>query len=344
MTLEEHGTTFPLSSRADDEFFADLITMKRPCVQILIVFLAIANPYSSQADDVPLEPERFLEEYVEALRILEERFARINGTCKLKEPVEHRGEIESIVEVRFAVDHGREKVEMTSRVDTTPNAAVMQRVYCFGESSGFQLIREPGSTTFAVRSIGLEAQGIYTERFGRYLAAPYCLYGSKLSRIITSPTFRLSGLERVTVDGRNLVRFAFESGDTPQPNKTWLLLDPALGWCIRAGELSFGFTNYRNVVGFEVEYETETDGTPRPRLVRFRDPPNKISVCEFTDVSWKPTSPSEFKMTHYDLPDLEATASRSSGMTRPLLGIGTAGLALGGLAWWLGKRRRRQAE
>jgi hypothetical protein len=275
------------------------------------------------------EPEvsRVKSELPAAARRLDGMFAQVQGTARLWY-VDRRASSKSLLtEARFAIDHGMEKVELGRFTQEPKPKKLGEFVYCVAEDSAFQLHRLAGKTAYEVHGIGRTSsdRDRYATLFGRFVTAHHGVMGRRLSRVLESPGFEITGAETVEEGGRKLMRADCVQGSGPIKNQFSLLLDPGAGWIVRSCRYR-PFYYPEAVFRFDVEYDEARAGSPLPRHVRITEEPFGVThYCDFTDWTFAPTPLSEFSMTHYGLPDLIRT--RRARNTLPYWLAGIAGLA-----------------
>lgn len=306
------------------------------------VFLTSISFVGVRAGD--LDPSQFLKEFTHATGQLEDQFGRVKGVCRLTHVSKNPKSREVSESAVFAADHGFQKVEITTEKNSSKqDGDRVERVYCFGRSSGFQLIRDAGSPAFAVKGIGTDPNDrrSYLQRFGRFLAAPYAILGTPLSQLLQIPTFKLISAKTIEIEGEQLVQMRYEIGEGPNPDRSMLILDPANSWAIRSGEIRPGISQGRASIQFEIKYEPGQSGTLWPRSVKFHDVTGETATCEFIAFTADPTPENEFRMTHYGLPDLTSGASQRDYLTLPILGLAFLVLFFSLAGWLIGRLWRR---
>ena len=280
---------------------------------------------------------RFQREFPDAARRLEERFAHVKGSCLLQ--TQGKGKRESdtrpstIDEADFAIDHGNEKLtlrRMPSPTGKGPHSPLVEFVYCVSKNSDFSLVRPPGAAAYTVEEVGTRAmQGsAYTQFFGRFVRAHQGVMMQTMSQVMSGPGFLLKDAERVTEDGRSLVKIHYEAGREEPKNQGSVVLDPDGGWVVRSSEFRPGAAPKMRFTA-NVTYEpTGADGILLPRRVIIRGPTDESS-CEYTNWSFEPTPIAEFGMPFYGLPDLTARVEkRWSTLPYWLAGLAVAGVGL----------------
>jgi len=190
------------------------------------------------------EIARFEREYPPAVKRLEERFARAKGSAYLWSKTPPKNPKPGINGVTFAFDHGYEKVTRRSDLPTTGANPALHAdfVYCVGENTAFSLERHPGAKQFVVVGNGSTRsdRDAYLMVFGRFAKAHCRFHGIPLARIMANPAYRLVNAERVTAQGRALVRVDYEVGAKEPKSHLSLVLDPDAGWIIRSQEFQPG--------------------------------------------------------------------------------------------------------
>ncbi|RUL88081.1 hypothetical protein [Tautonia sociabilis] len=302
------------------------------------VLVAVVCPVAVQAGQA--EADRFLREYPEAARRIQERYSQIKGECRITDVTSKR-----MSPAIFAFDHGFRKVEFFADPNAKGRSGSM--VYCLGPDSGFGLRRENTKAPYRVFWLGpaSENQRTFNFQFGKYINAPHSIYWTPLIDLVKPGDVRNVTAEEVSMGGETLLKVYFESGTKEAPDKTWLVLDPN-SWVIRSYENLAGQPpGATRTTKIEVEYDPGRGGIPTPKLVKFTDPNLKSEVCEFRSVTFDPTPRDEFSMEFYDLPDIAATPPvRRFGLIPWLVGLGVLGLVVGlALKLAAGRARARRA-
>lgn len=287
------------------------------------VFIVLACPAAVWAGQA--EVDRFLREYPEAARRIQERYAQIRGECHIT------GAARRANPARFAFDHGFRKVEFFADPNAKGRSGSM--VYCLGPDSGFGLRRENDKAPYRVFWLGpaSENKRVFDLQFGKYLNAPHSIYWTPLMNLVKPGDIWNMTAEEVARDGETLFKVYYESGEKKEaPNKTWLVLEPN-SWVIRSYEVLAGWPpGATRTTKIEVEYDPSGGGIPIPRRVKITDPNLKSEVCEFRNVAFEPTPRAEFSMEFYNLPDIAATPpARPVGLIPWFVGLGVLGLVAG---------------
>ena len=216
------------------------------------------------------------------------------------------------------------------------NAGGNEFVYCFDEETGFSLVREAGTGKASMTGIGTDEKErmIFLNRFGRFLSAPFAIFGVPLSRIIKHPSFHLTSAERFTSGGRNLLRIEYEIGEAPK-TVVRVVFDPEAGWIIRSSNINSRRFPTPAGIQCDIEYGPSEGGIPAPRSVKFLDITARTSTCEFTTFEWGPTPEREFSPASYGLPVPRLRADRSRWATAGWVTVALISI----MALWLASRR-----
>jgi hypothetical protein len=233
-------------------------------------------------------------------------------------------------EANFAIDGGHEKVTIRRGPPGSKSEdAASEVVYCVGEDTVFYLVRAPGAKEFVVAGTGSTPsdRAAYQTLFARFLRAHCGINGRPMSRVMTSPGFRIIDAERIVSDGRSLVKVECEIGTRQPKDRASVVFDPEAGWVIRSTEYRPGIAPESRSLA-AIEYGPSQDGLPLPRRVTFREAGEELS-CEFLTWSFDPTARVEYTMSYYGLPDLVSKAGRSRRyLPYWLSGIAVVGLVL----------------
>ena len=296
----------------------------------------ISTAFSSQEDI-----DFFIKNYPEASKLLKERMAKVEGTCRLTRTTGRNKPI--VNDATFAADYGMHKVRIIQKPRSEKSPERAETVYCVGPNSEFTLVRTSEATPYSVKGIGTDEKDRtgYLQKFGRFLEAPYSVQGIPLTQIMNQPNFHLTSAEKIQVGGREMMKVAFSMGKAPGASDVRLVLDPSSGWTIRSGELQPVAMQGRAKISFEAEYGSGTNDPEFPKFVKFEDLNGDKFTCEFLEIKKNSRPEDEFKMPYFGLPDMTATASASSDRSMLYWMAGTAVLACL-LAWQLRRYTRRR--
>ncbi len=274
-----------------------------------LCFLVSINLASASDQDMQM----FLARYPLASRSLQEHFATAKGECYFKHPSSGRSSgskppAES--KAQFFIDHGSKKFIVGS--SKAKGEKSLELIYCYDNQDGFALVRQPISGKTKVLGVGTdrEERAFFVQQYGRFLTAPFSVGGVPLSKIMRSPEFHLLQADRVTVDGRNLLKIGYELGPTPV-DKVELLIDPDSDWIIRSGIVHSGAFPKPGGSWFDIQYKRENKEGAIPEVIKFHDLTGKTSSCFFTSFEFTRTPEAEFSRSQYGLPDPTRRVSHS---------------------------------
>ena len=314
--------------------------MEVRCIFGLLAWVGVAG--TSMGDDE--QKARFQKEYPEAVKRLDERFSRAEGSCRIKSESSGKRPARRPEEAEFAADHGREKVVIRRYFSTgsgkaSPADPHVDLVYCvnFADNTVFYLSRDPGKATYQIRGRGESPEDFsaYLSLFGRYFRANRAPFGISMSVLMKSPNFKVIDAEKINKDGRTLVRVEFAFGGVGSDSQASLVFDPENGWVIRSAQYVVGGRSK----SFEVEYGPPGSISQAPKRVTFHEPEG-ASTCDFLDWRFEPTPIEEFRLSHYALPDLSPKPKpQRSAMPYWLGGSAVAALVLAVVARRAAARR-----
>ena len=300
-----------------------------------------------RADETDLA--EFLAKYPDASKRLEQRNARIKCVCKLSRPVDRQSGKSETKEGIFAADHGFQKLTLTFLAPQGEKPERVETIDCVGVKTAFRLSRNLDSVDrkYEVEGVGsnVRESAAFGHRFGRYLTAPYSVYGMPFSVIMKGAGFRVISAEKVDSNGRRLLRLKYNAGDPRTPYLASLLFDPAAGWIIRSGEMQMESLPGHPTSRFEIEYGADHEGIPFQSRVVFHDIDGIDKKCDFSHISSEPTPVNEFSMSSYGLPDLTAfpIASTRGNWLYWLIGIAIMAFVLSVIAKKVADRLARRA-
>lgn len=279
---------------------------------------------------------RFQKEYPPAAERSLKQFLRVKGSCRLWHTTTKNTKPGRPGEADFAVDQGREKVEIRQYESAdpqrpSPTDPYYSYVYSLStvDQTLLYLIKAPGAKEYKVQGRTLDPYSLsaYVQLFARFPRAGTDLLGTPISQMMNSPGSRLIDAIGVVKDGRELIKVDFESGLGKPKLRASLVFDPNENWVVRSGEYGVG-TLDENRTSFEVTYGPPRDGVSLPHLVTFRDGQFAF-FCEFLDWRFEPTPREEFEMSYFGQPNVAATGTkRSHTITYWLAGGAVAGLVV----------------
>lgn len=287
-------------------------------LRLIGLCLVIIEIRSLSAESGELEKNRFLSDYVEASAKIEDRFARLRGTCRISRQSIKNGKFDLIDDATFNIDHGISKVSILRSLKPGETGDRPEFVYCIAPDYAFTVVRAPGEKTFEVRSLGADRtdRTSFTNKCGRYLFAPFRILGhSSLSELM-----RFDGFEIVSAELSEPDRFDLEYliGSSVSKDRVKLKLDPTKGWVITRGQIVPASLGGKNSLEFQIEYQDD-EPIPLPKRVVYHDVTGLDTVCEFTSISTEPTDLKEFAMSHYGLPDMTGPGRIAKSVRIPVL-------------------------
>jgi hypothetical protein len=283
----------------------------------------------SFADEADVD--RVKRELPAAAKRLDQRFAQIRGTARLR--YEQLG-LEAklpLTEAHFAIDHGMEKVELVRTTSSSKPIKLADIIYCVGKDTAFQLYRRAGASAYEIKGIGRTTsdRNRYLSLFGWFVVAHHGVMGHSLTQFLESPGFEITGAEVIAQDGKRLMKVDCLTSENALQQKISLVLDPESDWLVRSCRYQPG-SDPASVFSFEIEYAPIREGLRLPLRVKVDEAGGGIQHCDFTEWSFAHTPVSEFNMTHYGLPDMVHTKKPANTLPFWLAGLGvlTAAIAL----------------
>lgn len=277
-------------------------TILIPIIYYFIVIAIQSQCLFAFARAADSDIQKFQAEYGKAATRIENHYGRLRGTCKLSRQVNVNSNKRLTDDAAFNIDHGIRKVSILRSLNLGEKGERPEFVYCVAPDYSFAIVRRPYEKSFDVRGIGSDESDIvsYNNKFGRFLSAPFSIYGKPLSEIIAIESFKILTAEEVKPDQFEL---EYLIGFSTSNDRVKLVLDPSRGWVIKSGQIFPGSLNGRVRIEFQVEYQ---DGgpIPLPKRVKYLEPTGLESLCDFTEMTTGPTNPNEFQMTYYGLPEM----------------------------------------
>ena len=164
-----------------------------------------------------------------------------------------------------------------------------------------------------------------------------------LDRLVASPTFRLIDAQEIEWKGIKAVKVEFERPDTQDVLRdfgpSYLICDTSQHWAILEYELKVGPTSVQHV---EIDFGEAINGFPIPKkLVRrsfgTQDVKSVFRIVCDVELLRTPVPDSEFRLSHYGLPEPVFSASSRGGWLWYLAG----GVALTTIGVMIRRRRQR---
>ena len=300
--------------------------------------LLFASSIEASTSDIDV----FLKDYPEAARRLESRMASAKGMCRLSRTTADSSKRVIVEWATFVADNGYQKVTFGPKPGVADDKRGQVHVYCHSEDGSFSLVHDRATKKASLTGVGTDRRerAVFMQRFGQYLAAPYALNGVPLRRTMTSPAFRITAAEWVTLGGRRLFNLEYEI-DPPPVDRMKVVLDPEAGWVLRSAIHWPGNFPYPEGIRLDVEYSPGSGGIPFPRMVTHNGLTGRPSTCEFTTFEWANTPEEEFSPTHYGLPDVRPRARRSPWVVALwVIGAAMSVIGLIFLGRWIARRAR----
>jgi hypothetical protein len=294
---------------------------------LLCLLLLLNDRVWGQTDDDLLK-KRFLSEYRGAIDLWEARFSTAEGVVRFtSDDSSQKDSPHRVIVYSFKC-----KLPDMARVieSSDTDGASEQRVLGYNKSTSFVLKRKRGRKEYYIESV--DARG--SDRppvalpLKTYLRAPYATDISLLS-IVSSPHFSIRAASRVSRDGRDLVRIAFDCPTDPpaNPRKGFvdfgglegsILVSPSEKWVLYEYDCRSkkGMPmSFKGTVG----YEGVLDGFPIPRRVTrekwMKHPKGEFTesqVYEFLDFRFGSPSDEEFTLAAFSIPDVARPSTRST--------------------------------
>ncbi|HUY31751.1 MAG TPA: hypothetical protein VMV69_03150 [Pirellulales bacterium] len=250
------------------------------------------------ADEDPLA--QFHREYPTAAALLRQRFAHARGDFSFMNGHPNASP-SSTMTGAFCVDHGRGKI---SGKMVTPRGSA-DVVICSGRERGFVLMRDDGQPAYGVRAAGTVTgpqkgphDSLYADAFGDLFAAPFALLSRPLIEIVSDA--EMLRAERVELNGDACVQIWFRRrGGAIEWTVT---LDAEHDWLIRDARLQRANEEGGNA-HITVEYADVSTGIPKSVAIQVE---RGTRSCAFTTCEFAETPESEFTLSFYGMPDLNA--------------------------------------
>lgn len=318
----------------------------------LALLICVSAPAPPKGRDVG---DAILADYAAALRKMEGFYSHIHAVGTLVKTF-HKpgGDTRQTVEIEF----WRDGVNQLSREVSDPGTGAA-REWIEGSNAEyrFSIVRESPDRPFTIEQfVPASASGAgsvaeypapwkpdATFATG-FPAAAYSAFDMAMSRIVSSPSFRLRRATR-DEDG-DVVRMDFDfKPDQDYPIvRASVLLQPSTGWGVRSYEGGFGASGQVKRSG-TVEYGPPADGVPIPRRAVREHPSYKYEFAiQFVNpIEPGSAPPSRFRLSGYGLPEVGGEPAEG-GWGRPaywFLALGAALLAAAGAAIYLQSRRRQ---
>ncbi len=214
-------------------------------------------------------------------------------------------------------------------------------VLCIAENRGFILDRKRPRAPYAITHIGDNSLKMMRGRIDdgfpewdrRLIQKPI---GMKLSGLLNDPTYRITGVEPVSLLGKDLARIRYSRKPTEEDRRRGArdgvgeaVLDPSHQWVILRSVI-----RYSGLGDITTTFEYGEDEDGRPTLKRYHDeqeetlgngePFTNRTDLNFTKFSHRPLPPAAFSLAGFGLPDLDRPIGKrpDAGYNYWLLGLG----------------------
>jgi hypothetical protein len=297
------------------------------CMIVFAIHLQCHCEFARAADS---DINKFMKEYGNAAKDIENHYERLRGTCKLSRQVDLKSKTRLIDNATFNIDHGSKKVSILRSLNSGEKGDRPEFVYCIAPDYSFTIARKPGEKSFEVRGIGSDKSDIvsYDNKFGRFLFAPFSIYDQPLSKSVLSKNFEIVSALEVKPNQFEL-EYLMGSNLNNKKDRIKLVLDPSRGWVIKSGVILPGSIGGNVKIEFQIDYQNEGTIT-LPKRVRYLEPTGLETICEFTSISTDPTNENEFKMAFYGLPEMTRSGNNSTrSLFSILLSMALLGLIVG---------------
>ena len=178
-------------------------------------------------------------------------------------------------------------------------------VFCVDDQKVFNLTRTGPNTDYLVKSVmANDSRGTipYNGGIGRLLQSPFALVGRPLVEYLKGPRTRFKSTTPVVVDGHECYKLEFDFGEPASP--ATVVVDPTLGWVIRASEVRLADLNNISIRA-QVDYQTNDRGEVVPSRIIYHDLDLKEKRLIFRGATFDSTPLAEFKLASFGLPELQ---------------------------------------
>ena len=312
---------------------------------MLCLFMALFFHLNSPRVIQAMDKAQFIREYEKASDAYLKRIE--NVTCKAHKKDALRKSDRQIV---FSRADGFEKMDSKIQVTEGSQRYMLEEVYCLSEDTLFQLLKAPGKDQFSLKSKSLSTmeQSIYDQEFGDFL---HFSLGGRRGAIYRHIQQNKETLTNVSDPDpkTGYVKIKLEFGKGEVKENIVADLDPANSWAVVHYIRQTEINHMRISKNFDVKYGPKVDGFAMPTLVtleerneylkpKIEDRIQRKATMEFSDWRFEKRPISEFKLTHYQLPDIPLKPeSRTNwklygGLTAIILLLVSMGLYLRSIA------------
>lgn len=268
-------------------------------IGFIMVILIFSGVDLTKGDE--LLKQKFLDEYRKESKLIAEKLSKVRGKFHVI-----REERNSEADYEFHFDHGFEKVHSFTSGNTKGIKFNLEKIECFGNGDYFRLERSKDSEPFQLKSIGGSFMdvNIYLNYTGRILMAPLGARPILLQDVMKLKHFELIDVNRISPKEEYLeVRFKY--GTSSPKVESIIVLDPSNHWSIISQETT-SWTKRGNayIEKLNVKYGDTVDGLRMPKTVTIEREGRMGPEINFTEWRFEGTPESEFKLSHYNLPDL----------------------------------------
>jgi hypothetical protein len=324
--------------------------MKTVLLAIPVLLLLIVSPARAQGNEDILK-KRFRSEYPEALKALEARFSKVEGTVKFieddprKKDTPHR-------EVLYSFKCMLPDMAVLTSIENNTEGQRVHSVSGTNKNYSFVLKKLGTDADFAIKSLevanGTDApRNSVTRMLRPILRMPYATRISNVS-LLSNPHFTVRGVSTQTRNGVSLLKVEFDfpiepTSDTRRKGdrdyrgfEGFFLVSPEEKWVLYEFE-------YREKAGVPlflnrgtVEYQGTSDGFPNPKRVTrqtLKLPERNVVEThsyDFLDFRLAEVPDREFTLAAFGIPEEAAHPSkvaRSRGLGYWLLALALAALA-----------------
>ena len=313
----------------------------------LLLIIMISLMSVQQAHAGAAEMLEFQTKFAAESRQLEQLQSQVRGFCRLRATSRIPQVAPFAHDISFAKMGGSVKAEVRRLNPKDEKTGIRDDVYCLTPESSFRLAKTNADSGFDVHSLGEPDDHLdvmFDTVFGRFLAASYSVYGTRLYKQMNTPSFKLVDVQRVPGKGKSLMRVAYEIGGSGPVNKGSVVCDPEQHWAFQSGELEVVIDQFKTKYTFDVQYQTVA-GVPFPLTVTYVDPDARRIVAQFSNIQFGETPRDQFTMPYYGLPDLVDRRQDAPWVRLGLISLLSVAIFGAGLATYrLAFRRRNRIK
>ena len=277
----------------------------------LCLFMALFFHLNSPRVIQAMDKAQFIRDYEKASDDYVKRIE--NVTCKAHKKDALRKSERQIV---FTRSEGYEKAESKVHITEGVQKYDLEEVYCLSENTFFQLLKVPGKKEFSLKS--KEASNmdlsIYDQELGDYLHAPLGGRRGPLYKRIQRNKDTLTSISDPDLKN-GYVKIKLEFGSGIAQENIVAELDPSNNWAVIHYLRQTEVNNMRINKQFDIKYGPKQDGFAMPSSISCEDRTEYLkpkledriqikATMEFSDWRFEKRPIGEFKLTHYQLPDI----------------------------------------